>query len=102
MGTDLGTRNDGRVGQKQARFFKQDARANVKDELDFHLASKIEDLRAEGWNEGDARLEAERQFGDVQAVEKIGLRIGGRMEQRKKVSDHWVDLLQDLRYTMRT
>lgn len=90
------------MGRKQARFFKQDAKANVRDELDFHLQSKIEDLRAEGWNEIEARAEAERQFGDLQAVEKIGVRIGGRMEQRKRLSDHWTDMMQDLRYTLRT
>ena len=90
------------AGKKGARFFKQDAKADVREELEFHLLSKIEDLRAEGWNEVDAKLEAERQFGDLRAVEKIGLRIGGRMEQRKRVSDHWVDFGQDLRYTLRT
>jgi predicted permease len=88
--------------RRYARFFKQDARADVRDELWFHLESKVEDLRAHGWTEAEARAEAERQFGDLRAVEKIGVRIGGRMEQRKKLADHWTDMMQDLRYTMRT
>jgi predicted permease len=88
--------------RRYARFFGPDAKADVRDELRFHLESKMDDLRAHGWSESAARSEAVRQFGDLQAVEKIGVRIGGQMEQRKRLSDHWTDMVQDLRYTLRT
>src|SRR6201996_9436015 len=83
----MGTRMKEPVGGRKARFFKQDSKADVREGLDFHLASKIEDLRAEGWGEDEARVEAERQFGDLREVERIGMRIGGRMETKKRLSD---------------
>jgi predicted permease len=74
----------------------------VKDELRFHLDSKTQDLIARGWRPDEARKEAERQFGDLNAVQNIGKRMGEKMENRKRLTDYWNDWLQDLRYTLRT
>jgi len=88
--------------RRYARFFGADPAADVKDELRFHLDSKTEDLIARGWRPDEARKEAERQFGDLNAVENIGKRMGEKMENRKRLTDYWNDWLQDLRYTLRT
>ena len=74
----------------------------MKDELSFHLQAKIDDLVAQGWSPEAARQEAERQFGDLRAVQQIGVRIGEKMERRKRLQDYWNDSLQDVRYTFRT
>ena len=49
-----------------------------------------------------ARREAFRQFGRVQEIEEIGVHIGDKMERKKRLTDYGTDLLQDIRYTLRT
>ena len=58
--------------RRYARFFGPDPAADVKDELRFHLEAKSDDLIAQGWSPEAARKEAERQFGDVRAVQQVG------------------------------
>ena len=88
--------------RRYARLFGPDPAADVKDELSFHLQAKIDDLVTQGWSPESARQEAERQFGDLRAVQQIGVRIGEKMERRKRLQDYWNDSLQDVRYTFRT
>jgi predicted permease len=88
--------------RRYARLFGPDPAADVKDELRFHLHAKIDDLVAQGWPPDAARQEAERQFGDLRAVQQIGVRLGEKMERRKLLRDYWTDSLQDVRYTFRT
>lgn len=88
--------------RRYARFFGPDPTADVKDELAFHLAAKTEDLIRQGWAPEVARKEAERQFGDLRAVQRVGQRIGQNTERRRRISDYANDLLHDARYTFRT
>jgi len=88
--------------RRYARFFGPDPAADVKDELGFHLEAKTEDLIRQGLTPEAARKEAERQFGDLHAVQRIGQRIGQNRERRKRLSDYTQDLLHDARYTFRT
>ena len=92
------------IWRRYARMFGPDPAADVKDELSFHLQAKVDDLVRLGWQSQAARQEAERQFGDLRAVQKIGTRIGEEMERRKRLSvkDYWSDSCQDVRYTFRT
>jgi len=90
------------IWRRYARILGPDPAADVKDELSFHLQAKIDDLVTQGWSPEAARLEAERQFGDLRAVQQIGVRIGEKMERRKRLQDYWTDSLQDVRYTFRT
>lgn len=84
------------------RLIGPDRKADVRAELRFHIECKIEELIAQGWRPEAARKEAERRFGNILAVQRAGERIGGRMEQRKQLSDHWADAVRDVRYTLRT
>lgn len=88
--------------RRYARFFGPDAVADVKDELGFHLEAKTEDLIRQGWTPAAARKEAERQFGDLRAVQRIGQQIGKKAERRRRIGDYWSDLVHDVRYTFRT
>jgi predicted permease len=88
--------------RRYARFFGPDSAADVKDELRFHLEAKTDDLLRQGWNPKAAREEAERQFGDLRTVQRIGQRIGENTERRRRLADYWTDLRQDVRYTFRT
>ena len=57
--------------RRYARFFGPDPAADVKDELAFHLQARTDDLMRQGLSADAARKEAERQFGDVRAVERV-------------------------------
>jgi predicted permease len=88
--------------RRHSRLSGADPAADVKDELRFHLEAKIDDLVRQGWNPQAARSEAERQFGDVRAIEEIGQTMGGKMERRRRFSEYWSDTLHDARYALRT
>ena len=88
--------------RRYARFFGPDPAADVKDELRFHLEAKTDDLIAQGWSPEAARHEAERQFGDLRTVQRIGQQIGEKTERSKRLADYWTDFLHDVRYTFRT
>jgi predicted permease len=84
------------------RLLGSDPAADVNDELRFHLETKIDDLVAQGWSPEAARHEAERQFGNIIAVQRVGERIGGRMDRRRRLTNYLTDAVRDLRFTLRT
>ncbi len=87
--------------RRYARFFGPDPAADVKDELRFHLEAKRDDLIAQGWSSEAAQKEAERQFGDIHAVQHVGEKLGEKMEQRKRIREYWGECRWDVRYTFR-
>jgi predicted permease len=84
------------------RLLGSDPASDVKEELRFHLENKVDDLVSQGWRPEDARKEAERQFGNILAVQLVGERIGEHMDRRRRLTDYWADALRDLRFTLRT
>jgi len=88
--------------RRYARLLGPDPATDVKEELAFHLAAKTDELMAQGMSADAARREAERQFGDLREVERVGQRIATRTDRRRRARDYWTDLLQDIRYTFRT
>ena len=96
-------------GKEQAPLWRRydrltgfDPAADVKDELRFHIESKVDELVGKGWSREDARKEAERQFGNILAVQHVGERIGEHMDRRRRFSDYWADTVRDFRFTLRT
>src|SRR5690348_17229551 len=83
------------------RLFGTDCASDVRDELRFHIDAKVYDLVAKGWTPDAARLEAERQFGDLRSAQRVGERIGRKMERHKRLKDYWTDALSDVRYAIR-
>jgi predicted permease len=79
-----------------------DPKADIRAELRFHLDCKMEDLIAQGMTPEDARREAERQFGNIFAVQKAGERIGEHMDRRRRLSEYCAEWMQDTRYSFRT
>ncbi len=88
--------------RRYARFFGPDPSQDVKDELSFHLQAKADDLVRQGLTPEAARKEAERQFGDLCAVQRIGQKIGEKTERRSRAGEYLADFLHDIRYTFRT
>ena len=52
------------IWRRYLRFFGSDVRADVNDELGFHLDTKIRELTEQGMPPDKARAEAIRRFGD--------------------------------------
>ena len=69
--------------RRHSRLLGPDPAATSNDELRFHLEAKIDDLIATSWRPEDPRREAERQFGDLRAVHRLGVSMGEKMEPRK-------------------
>lgn len=94
--------NKAPIWRRYDRLLGTDRAADVEAELRFHIDSKIDDLISRGWRPEAAREEAERQFGNILALQRIGERIGEHMELRSRISDYWSECMQDARYTLRT
>ena len=90
------------IWRRYARLFGPDPVADVDDELRFHLDTKVDDLIAQGWKWDDARLEAERLFGDLKAVRQTGERMRKERDRNMQRRDFWGACAQDFRYALRT
>lgn len=90
------------IWRRYDRLLGPDTKADIRAELRFHIACKTDELIAHGWNPKAARQEAERQLGNIAALQQTGERIGGSMERRRKLRQYCAEWLQDIRYTLRT
>ena len=90
------------IWRRYDRLLGSDCGADVEAELRFHIDSKTDDLIARGWPADEARREAERQFGNLRNVQRIGEHIGGRMELHDRISNYCLECIQDARFTVRT
>lgn len=88
--------------RRYARFFGPDPAADAKEELRFHIESKIDELVSRGWSRQAALKEAERQLGDLRALEQMGTRMGEARERRRQLREYWADVRQDVHFTLRT
>jgi hypothetical protein len=61
---------------------------DIRDELDFHMEECCAELVGEGLSEREAKSEAERRFGNVEAVRKAcrKVQLGGRIMQQRITS----------------
>ncbi len=75
--------------------------ADVRDELDTHLALQIDDLVAEGMTREAAGEEARRRFGDRRVVEKELTTLGRRRLSRARRLELLTDLAEDVRLALR-
>jgi putative ABC transport system permease protein len=83
-------------------FWRRDPRADARDEIRFHLDMRVRDLVARGVSPEEARVTAEREFGDAAAVERQVERIDRRMIAREQRSEWWSDLARDVRVSLRS
>src|SRR5512147_2551059 len=87
--------------RRYLRLVRPNVAADIRDEIDFHVAQMAERLIAEGYEPGAAWERAQREFGDraaaVQACRDIGeARLRGTLLRR-----WWEDFRDDLRYGAR-
>ena len=80
---------------------KDDVRADVQDELTFHLEMRISDLIAPGRSPAEARAQAAAEFGDVGGASRSLSAQGMRHERARLWSRMWGDLRRDGSYGVR-
>ncbi len=80
---------------------RADVEDAVDDELRFHLEEAVRELVAGGMGEAEARREAERRFGDVQAARARLVALDRERVDAERRADWWSALGQDLRYALR-
>src|SRR5215216_2005551 len=88
-------------GRRYLRFWRADPRADVDDELEFHLRERIDDLIARGLTPEAARDEAKRSFGDMQQVKDTCITLAEYMESDMRRSELVGIARQDTIYAMR-
>ena len=75
--------------RRYVRFWGADPAADVDEELQFHIESRVLDYVAEGMMVEAARAEALRRFGDVSAVRRSCEEIDHLLEQGRRRADMW-------------
>jgi putative ABC transport system permease protein len=89
------------------RFFRlpwrtrQQIRADVDDELTFHLDMRIDALVSLGISRDEARSQAIREFGDIDDARRYIRAVDHDIEAARRRSDYMNDLRNDILYAVR-
>jgi predicted permease len=83
------------------RYTAESAGTDVDSELAFHLQMRVDELRALGMPEEEARREALRRFGDMAEARASLVRRGGRQVRRRRWTGWLLDLGQDIGFAVR-
>jgi predicted permease len=81
---------------------RRQAQQDVDDELQSHIDARVEYLVAHGLSEEQARAEAVRRFGDLEAGRARLYQQAERRRPRLRLGDYLHDLAQDVRYVGRS
>jgi predicted permease len=88
--------------RRYLRFLGSDPAADVDDELAFHVDMRVDELTRQGLSEREARLRAEQEFGDVDAVRRELRTMGRERQRRHSRARGWESFSQDVRFAART
>lgn len=87
--------------RRYGRFTGPDVRADLEEELRFHLEMRAEDLMARGMDEAGARREAERRLGDLRKLGEECMAIGERTEREHRRRERWEVARMEMRSAVR-
>jgi predicted permease len=76
-------------------------RADVDDEIAFHVDARAQELIAAGATEEDARRRAAAEFGDVDDARRYMNAIDARAASVRERREWWSDFVQDVGYALR-
>ena len=95
------TRDSIPAWRRYLRFWRGDTTGDVRDELDFHLQSTVDELVAAGMSPDDAREHARRKLGDLDAIRQT-LHALSQERERHMARTEWLDALRhDLVFGLR-
>ena len=87
--------------RRTARLWRTSVEDEVENELAFHLEMTTRELMERGMTRRDARLEAERRFGDNTAINAECRRYGRERDRRVGRAEYRHELRQDLTFAVR-
>jgi predicted permease len=87
--------------RRYLRFWGSDPAADVDDEFDFHVETRVDELTEQGLTPKQARDEALRGFGDIQRVKSICRTLAEERERSVRRVQWWADWRHDLRFAIR-
>jgi predicted permease len=87
--------------RRYLRFWQSNPRADVAEELRFHLESAIAEYVAGGMSLDAARAEAMRRFGDVDAITTTLHALSHQQERTMEWRDRLETLRSDVRFALR-
>ena len=90
-----------RSWRRYVRPMRANLRADIDEELRFHIEMLTQELVAEGWPAPRARAEAERRFGAVAPVRDACFTIDQRRHRRARLADTMSFVADDLRFGAR-
>ncbi|MBV9880179.1 MAG: ABC transporter permease [Gemmatirosa sp.] len=90
------------VWRRVARLWGPDVRADVDDELAFHVQMRADELVRDGWSPDAARARALASMGDVDGARRECLAIGDARHRRRRWRERLASLGTDLRVGART
>jgi predicted permease len=74
---------------------REETRTDIRDEFQFHLDMRVDELTRDGLSEADARAKATREFGSQPAGEIGCAQHDDRIEQRRRLSNIAGEIKQD-------
>ena len=80
---------------------REDVRHDIREEFEFHLDMRTEELVRSGLDEAAARAKARREFGDRQSGEARCAAVGDRIERKRRVARIVDELRQDVGVALR-
>jgi len=83
------------------RLRERSIQAEVDDEIDFHMESRVRDLAARGESESAARRIAASEFGDVHASRRELAAVDRHRRRRQRAAQSIDAIAQDLRHAAR-
>ena len=87
--------------RRYRRFFRADPRRDVDEELAFHLAMRVDELRDAGLSPEQAEEHAMHRFGDFEQVRAECDRLSRERQSRTERKLRWASLREDVRYAIR-
>lgn len=97
-----GNRESGGGSRKPFWYLRRSVKAEVDEELNAHLEMRVDELIAAGLSREEARREALRQFGDLEATRRYCRQQDETKETVVQRSLMFQDFLQDLRISVRS
>jgi len=85
-----------RLPQSRGRLVRE-----MDEEVEAHLAMRVDELRALGMSEAEAEAEARRRFGDTEEFRDYAARRAGRRSRRLAVARWLAEGAQDVRVALR-
>lgn len=83
------------------RLLGNEPEADVRDELETHIASRVEDLMRQGRTEAEAQAQAEREFGDMARIRREMNKLGRKRRRRERRARWWAGIGRDTRFALR-